>query len=142
MKWFLFTLMLLVPFSLNAAPLFNYASATAWADETTKSEVPKAKRIYVFGPEKVTESYVLDNKPAKHDVDVRRIVQHQGHATLGTLLTNLPKVPEDWVVTVHRRGDGARATLKVLYGEGVKSKFELEPLDAIEINAPRRGFIL
>jgi hypothetical protein len=142
MKWFPAALALLAPLSSIAGPPFNYTSATNWTDETTKSDVPKAQRVYVFGPEKITETYVLNDKPAKRDVAVRRILRHQDKVTLGALLANLPEAPGDWRVTVHRRGDGATATLNVAYVDGVKSKFALEPLDAIEISAPKRGLIL
>src|ERR1700683_577836 len=84
---------------VSGMPLFNYKAASNWADETVKTDIPKADRIYIFGPEKVTETYLLDNKPTQHDVEVRRVVQWSASCTLESALEMIPlkKTKKFWV---------------------------------------------
>jgi hypothetical protein len=143
MKWFIAALVLVAPLSSIAGPPFNYSSAVAWADDTVKTSVPKARRIYLFGPKKVTETYLSNNKPATHDVSVRRILGFEDGIVLGTLLRGQGDTPGDYTVIIHRREENAmKPALTLPYAEALKSKFDLRPLDAIEIKTPPRGLVL
>lgn len=125
-----------------AGPPFNYSSAVSWADETVKANIPASERIYVFGPAKVSETYLLNNEPAKHDVSVRRILRYRKNLTLGGLLKGIDKASEQSFVSIYRR-DSSGAPVKVFkYADALKSDFRIRPNDAIQILIPRKGFIL
>ncbi len=143
MKSLILTLIVLTPLALIAGPPFSYDSAVTWADDSTKTDVSKAQRIYVFGPQKTTETYSLNNKPAKHDVSIRRILRYRDSMTLGPLLRSLhDDVSSDFVVFVYRHPTPNRPVLRLTYAQALESRFSIQPLDVIDITIPAHGFVL
>lgn len=125
-----------------AKPPLSYESALRWSDETVKSEIPSDLRIYILGPEKVTETYQLDNKPATHDVEVRRAIQVTVGLTLGHALKNMSmENSKDFNVAVYRKLDSSTLnTSTPLYcAEGkqaMSSTLLLQARDVISLNYP------
>ena len=142
MKSFIAVLVFLTSLSSFAGPPFNYHSAVAWADESTKTDIPKAQRVYVFGPQKIAETYTLNDKPAKHDVPIRRIRPHRDPMPLGTLLRSLrDDVSSEFVVLVYRRANPIEPVLRLPYLKALESTFSIQSSDLIDITIPARGFI-
>jgi hypothetical protein len=142
MKSSILILLFLPPLALIAGPPFSYESAVKWADDSTKTDVPKAQRIYVFGPQNTTETYFLNNKPAKHDVSVRRIRPYRDSMTLGPFLRDLhDDVSSEFVVFVYRSANPIEPVLRLTYAAALESRFSIHPSDVINITIPPRGFV-
>jgi hypothetical protein len=135
-----FIALLAVALPVRAMPPFSYESALKWSDETVKSAIPEAQRIYVLGPEKITETYQLDAKPAKHDVEVRRAVAMKLGLTLGQALTQFSFDRSKPIqISLYRQGpsDGANASTPYFTMKGrlpSSSTVGLKPRDVILIS--------
>ncbi len=84
-------------------PPFNYPSAVSYADETVTTKVPKNERIYLFGPEEITETYTLNGVPTKRIVPMRRIFSHVGVDSVASLWKTLElDLKGQWILSVYR----------------------------------------
>lgn len=122
------------PLESMAKPPFNYSSAIVAAEETVKSDVPKSKRIYLFGPELLTETYMLNGQPSKHDVEMQRILSHDSCPTIASIQKFFPSdtLKEKWLLSIYRRDKSIEPIYNV-YGQDVDLHFALRPGDVVRI---------
>ena len=115
-------------------PPFSYDSAVRWSDETVTSDIPRADRVYILGPEKVTETYTLDGLPSRHDVEVRRAIPFKHGLTLAEVFRHLRLDASRHLAVSVYRARAKSVSTPVFYGEaGQKSitTFVMEPRDVV-----------
>ena len=119
-----------------AMPPFSYDSAARWADETVTSDIPKAERVYILGPDKVTETYTLDGLPARHDEEVRHAVLFRSGLTVAQVLRNIRIDPKrHYFVNVYRAGavQSPPPCFQAEAGNAKLGKFVLQRRDIVEV---------
>jgi len=123
-----------------ARPTFSYDSAISWADETVKTDIPKTKRIYMFGPEFISETYLLNNTPTNHDVDVRHIFSCDSVKTVRDLWNNFSyEIKGTFILRIYQnRGSKSFEPIFTISGKEIFTcDYKLKPGDAIEVEPVR-----
>jgi hypothetical protein len=114
-----------------AGPPFNYDAARSWIEhENANSDVPASERIFVSGPERVSNNYILNGKPAVRVIDKNRVIRFSEGMTASMLLRKLGMTDTAVAVLVYR-ADRQMDPLRVT-SEGL-SKFQLKPQDVVRL---------
>lgn len=119
-----------------ARPTFQYRSALKWCDETVRTDIPLDERVYILGPDKVTETYLSDGKPTQHDEEVRRVIRAQAYRTLGSLLKWVVSLEPGraFTVSVYRAGtENSAPVFQEVVKDPATIAFHLQPRDVIQI---------
>lgn len=115
-------------------PPFNYSSAMKYADDTVVTKVPKNQRIYLFGPEKITESYMLNGKPTERIVEMRRIFSHPGTDSVASLWEDSElDLKGDWILLLYRSERPIEPIIRFEGEDVFRSKHPLLPGDVLLI---------
>jgi hypothetical protein len=123
-----------------AGPSFQYDSARTWTEETVKTDIPKSKRIYLLGPELVTETYSLNGKATKHDVEMRRILSVDSATTVQNIWKQFQlDLKGTWILSVYRASHQIEPVYTTSKKEVFNSTFPLMARDVIWVRPFRSG---
>jgi hypothetical protein len=134
--------LILACLSAKAGPPFNPKAALDWCVDTVVSPVPVGKRIYVLGPDKTKEVYVLDGTTAYHELETRLAVECVEGMTLAKVFRALPKYAGDCFVKVWRVSSdptpegGIEPLYSAPISQAAASEMVLRPNDIVEIQRP------
>jgi len=130
----LIAILLLTASASWAKPPFNYPSAVSYADETIATKVPKSHRIYLFGPEKITETYSLNGAPAKREVEMRRIYSHPEIKTISDLWKGMAlDLKGKWILFIYRSEKPIEPVFTAEGHDVFRSDYPLVPGDVVLI---------
>jgi hypothetical protein len=116
---------------------FSYQSATSWCDQTVKTDIPKAQRVDILGPDKSNETYLLNNKPAIHQVEFRRIVRYKQNLTIETILEQVKLDKRKYVsLELYRAGTQFKGPLISMGFEDGLEGFGLIPDGSVPTDFP------
>ena len=129
---FQFLLLVLAVGAGHASPPINYQSATSHADSTVDTTIPKKDRIYLLGPERIEESYVLNGSPAKRTGAMRRILSFEDDDTVASLCGKFKaQMPGEWFLRLYRDDMPSEPALRLEGQDIFRSEHALKPGDLL-----------
>jgi hypothetical protein len=128
-----------IAFPLQARPPFEYDSALDWADQTVDTQIPKSNRIYVLGPEKVTEIYMSNGLPASHQVETRKAFPYTPSTTLESIIRpeTLKNGEKLWLAVYRAGKDPIVPFISLMVSDTTSLEaFQMQPRDIVVLSFP------